>query len=47
MKKNWQSCQEMVYTFKGTNILITGIPEGKEKGTQQMLDEIIVEHIPH
>ena len=49
MKRIDNSIRELWDNIKYTNILIIGVPEeeDKKKGTQKILEEIIVENFPN
>ena len=48
LKRNEESLKELWYNVKGTNIRITGMPEGEErKGQKKILEEIIAENFPN
>ena len=48
-KKNEDSLRHLWDNIKGTNICITGVPEGKEreKGPEKIFEEIIAESFPN
>ena len=49
LKRNEESLRELWDNVKGTNICITGMPEGdeREKGTEKIFQEIITENFPN
>ena len=49
LKTNEESLRELWDNIKSTNIHIIGVPEGeeKEKGTENIFQEIIAEHFPN
>ena len=49
MKTNEESLRELWDNIKHTNICIIGVPEGeeREKGTEKIFQEIIVENFLH
>ena len=49
MKRIEDSPRDLWDNIKHTNIRITGVPEEEEekKGTEKILEEIIVEHLPN
>ena len=49
LKRNEESLRELWDNVKGTNICITGMPEGdeREKGTEKIFQEIIDENFPN
>ena len=49
LKTNEESLRELWDNFKCTNICIIGVPEGeeREKGTEQILEEIIAKNLPN
>ena len=49
MKTNEGSLRELWDNIKHTNIHIIGVPEGeeREKGTENIFQEIIAEHFPN
>ena len=48
-KENEDSLRDLWDNIKGTNICITGVPEGKEreKGPEKIFEEIIAESFPN
>ena len=48
-QKEMKSLREIWDNVKHTNIRIIGVPEGeeREKGTEKIFQEIIVENFPH
>ena len=49
LKTNEESLRELWDNVKRTNICIVGVPEGgeREKGTENIFQEIIAENLPH
>ena len=49
LKRNEESLRELWDNVKHTNIHITGVPEGeeREKGTENIFEEIIAENFPN
>ena len=49
MKKHESNIRDLCDNIKQANLCITGIPEGeeKEKGTENIFDEIISENFPN
>ena len=47
LKTNEESLRKLWDNVKHTNIRIIGMPEGEEKGTEKIFQEIIAENFPH
>ena len=49
MKRNEDSLRDLWDNIKRNNICITGVPEGeqREKGSEKIFEEIIVENFPN
>ena len=47
LKTNEESLRELWDNVKHTNIRIIGMPEGEEKGTEKIFQEITAENFPN